>query len=95
MNTRTTTIRIPTEKLAEIDGLCKKTGNCRNSWINAAIDYVFEHSSEYDFGNDEEFEEPKPTITITDIPEKKEEPIPTVKVKRVSYDDGKSWIDVD
>ncbi len=84
MNTRTTTIRVPTDRLAEIDGLCKKTGNCRNSWINAAIDFVIEHGSEYDFGDDEEFEEEPP----------KEEPIPTAKVTKVSYDDGKTWYDV-
>ena len=90
MNTRTTTIRIPTDTLAEIDGLCKKTGNCRNSGINAAIDFVFEKSSEYDFGDEEEPEE-VPKITISDVPEE----IPTVKPTKVSYDDGKTWIDVD
>ena len=81
MNTRTTTIRVPTDTLAEIDGLCKKTGNCRNSWINAAIDFVIEHDSEYDFGDEEESEEP--------------EEVPRAKVTKVSYDDGKTWIDVD
>lgn len=34
-------------------------------------------------------------MEATEDEEPKEEPIPTAKVTKVSYDDGKTWIDVD
>ena len=83
MNTRTTTIRIPVDTIAEIDVLCKKTGSCRNSWINAAIDFMFTTSSEYDFGLDDEPEE-EPKITIEEVPDKTE---PAKMVSWTLYDD--------
>lgn len=59
MNTRITTVRIPEDRIQEIDELCEHTGSCRNAWINAAIDFALDKSSDYDFGNDEE-EKPDP-----------------------------------
>jgi predicted DNA-binding protein len=93
MKTKTTTVRISKEKLDEIDRLCQN-GSCRNTWINEAIDFVLNGSSDFDFGlTDEEEELPKPN----EKPRYKvilDADIPKGQVTKVSYDNGKTWIDV-
>lgn len=94
MITKTTTVRIPKERLKKIDDLCEKTGKCRNEWINAAIDFTLTGDSDFEFGDEEKFEE-KPRST--EQPKYKvilDADIPKGQVTKVSYDNGKTWIDV-
>ncbi|WP_179369333.1 hypothetical protein [Candidatus Nitrosotenuis sp. DW1] len=97
---RTVSARIPKQTHEELLQRCNKAGCTVNEWLNASIDYLITGSSEFDFGVDEEDEvSEKEPVRVTDLPktiqnthENKE--VPTVKIKRISYDDGKTWINM-
>ena len=67
-------------------------------WIEHAIEFCMNDHTEFDFGGDED-DEAYPPKTIQSTPEKPKSEenrheIPTVKPTRVSYDGGKTWIDL-
>jgi len=55
--TKTVSARIPNNKHEELVERCNKVGCTINEWLNAAIDYMFTSSSDFDFGDKEEDEE--------------------------------------
>ena len=55
--TKTVSARIPNKTHEELVERCNKVGCTINEWLNAAVDYLFTHSSDFDFGDDEELEE--------------------------------------
>lgn len=55
--TKTVSARIPNIKHEELVERCNKVGCTINEWLNAAIDYMFTSSSDFDFGDEEEEEE--------------------------------------
>lgn len=62
----TVSARISKEMHEELRDRCNRAGCTINDWIEAAIDYIFTHSSDFDFG-DPDYEEDE-----EEIPEKKE-----------------------
>ena len=54
--TRTISARISNDVNDELRDRCNRVGCSINDWLVAAIDYLFTHSSDFDFG-DEEYED--------------------------------------
>ncbi len=55
--TKTVSARIPNKAHEELLERCNKVGCTINEWLNAAVEYLFTHSSDFDFGDDEEQED--------------------------------------
>ena len=58
--TKTVSARIPNKSHEELLERCNKVGCTINEWLNAAVEYLFTHSSDFDFGDEEEDIEPEP-----------------------------------
>jgi len=58
--TKTVSARIPNKAHEELLERCNKVGCTINEWLNAAVEYLFTHSSDFDFGDEEEDIEPEP-----------------------------------
>ncbi len=65
----TVSARISREMHDELRERCNKAGCTINDWLEAAIDYLFTHSSDFDFGDPEDEEDGSEEIS-----EKKERP---------------------
>jgi len=86
--TKPTSVRLDEELLNEIDQRCSKVGCTRNDFIKNSVGFIFNQSSDFDFGDEEEEtdEEPeKPQVKITLI--EKEEPKPIVMAHGKILDD--------
>ena len=66
---------------------CNDLGCSINDYIVGSIELVLDGGTEFDFGDeeDQEFE-----VTANE----KGREIPIAKATRISYDDGKTWIDL-
>ena len=84
---RTVSARIPKELHEELRARCNKVGCSINDFLEASIGFILYGHSEFDFGDDEDQEY---EIAINE----KNKEIPTAKATRISYDDGKTWIDL-
>jgi len=69
---RTVSARIPNELHEEIRERCNKVGCSINDFLEASLEYALNDYSEFDFGDEEE-EEPQ-KITISEIPKKEQKP---------------------
>jgi len=77
--TKTVSARIPNSKHEELVERCNKVGCTINEWLNAAIDYMFTSSSDFDFGDEEEDEESNELVDESNNHAKK----PEVHVVRI------------
>ena len=84
---RTVSARIPTELHEELRERCNRIGESINDFIKASIEFALWGSSNFDFGDEEDDgkEESKTEV---------KHEIPAVKPTKVSYDGGKTWIDL-
>ena len=86
--TKTVSARITKEIHEKLVDKCNLIGCTVNDYLNGAIELAMTGSTEQDLGD--EFDEGLPPQ-----PEQKStNEIPTAKNVRVSYDDGKTWINV-
>ncbi len=78
--TKTVSARIPNKSHEELVERCNKSGCTINEWLNAAVEYLFTHSSDFDFGDEEEDEtiDSSPKIEIND--ESKPAPVTSVRI---------------
>ena len=83
---RTVSARIPNELHEELRERCKKVGCSINDYLKACIEYLLSGYSEFDFGDEEEETEERT--------EKQSKEIPAANVTKISYDGGKTWIDL-
>ena len=81
---RTVSARIPKDLHEELVERCNRVGCAIADFIHAAIEFAMYGSTEFDFGDEED--------EIEDESETKE--IPMVKPTKISYDGGKTWIDL-
>ena len=84
---RTVSTRISKELHEELRERCNKVGCSINDFLEASIGFFLNDHSDFDFGDDED---QKSEIPINE----KNKEIPTAKATRISYDDGKTWIDL-
>lgn len=71
----------------ELRERCNNVGCSINDFIEASIEFILNGHTDFDFGDEEEQESEIPT-------NEKNKEIPTAKATRISYDDGKTWIDL-
>ena len=95
---RTVSARIPKEVHEKLRGRCNNIGCSINDFVEASINFALNSESDFDFGDeddsesDEEHKEAKPLLN----PKVVVDPEPVkAKVTKVSYDDGKTWINLD
>ena len=84
---RTVSARISKELHEELRERCNKIGCSINDFLEASIGFFLYGHSDFDFGDEEDQE-----FEVTANERSRE--IPNVKPKAVSYDDGKTWIDL-
>ena len=84
---RTVSARISKELHEELRDRCNKVGCSISDFLEASIGFILSGHSEFDFGDEEDQE------SEVIINEKNKE-IPIAKATRISYDDGKTWIDL-
>ena len=82
MKTKTASVRLPKEMFEEIDNFCDDIGCTRNDWIKDTLKDKLRTQDE----NTQESE-----INVEDI-EPENKPSAEGIITRVSYDDGKTWI---
>lgn len=63
---RTVSARISNEMHEQLREWCNNAGCSMSDWIEAAIDYIFTHSSDFDFGDPDDEDETE------EVSEKKE-----------------------
>ena len=85
MKTKTASVRLPKEMFDEIDNFCNDIGCTRNNWIKDTLKDKLRTQL------DESTQDPE--IKVEDI-ESENKPSVEGIIKRVSYDDGKTWLDV-
>ena len=78
MKTKTASVRLPKEMFEEIDNFCDDIGCTRNDWIKDTLKDKLR--TQLDENTQEQESENKPVREAI--------------IKRVSYDDGKTWLDV-
>jgi len=64
---RTVSARISKEMHDELRERCNRSGCSINDWIVAAIEYLFTHYSDFDFGDEEEDEEEPKVAEATNV----------------------------
>ncbi len=95
---KTVSARITKEAHDKLIEKCNRIGCTINDYLNGAIELALNGSTQADLGDgidddSEQFQEVKSEAkTKENIHETKE--IPKMKNVRVSYDDGKTWINV-
>jgi len=62
--TKPTSVRLDNKLLKELDQRCEKVGCSRNDFIKNSVDFIISGQSEFNFGDEEDFEEPKPLENI-------------------------------
>lgn len=85
MKTKTASVRLPKEMFEEIDNFCDDIGCTRNDWIKDTLKDKLRTQL------DESTQDPE--IKVEDI-EPENKPSAEGIITRVSYDDGKTWLDV-
>ncbi len=83
---RTVSSRIPKDLHEELVERCNRVGCTIADFIQAAVEFAMYGSTEFDFGDEQDDTEER-----TD---KESKEIPTANVKKISYDNGKTWIDL-
>jgi len=84
---RTVSARISKEMHEVLRDKCNELGCSINDYIVGCIELMLDGNTDFDFGDDKNIEE---SSAASD--EKKE--IPELKPTKVSYDGGKTWIDL-
>jgi len=84
LKTKTASVRLPKEMFEEIDNFCNDIGCTRNNWIKDTLKDKLRTQ-------DEDIQESE--INVEDI-EPENKPSAEGIITRVSYDDGKTWLDV-
>jgi len=85
LKTKTASVRLPEKMFEEIDNFCDDVGCSRNDWIKDTLKDKLRTQLDENIQNQE--------IKVEDI-ESENKPSAEGIVTRVSYDDGKTWIDV-
>jgi len=85
LKTKTTSVRLSKEMFEEIDNFCDDIGCTRNDWIKDTLKEKLRTQL------DESTQESE--INYEDL-ESENKPVKEGIIKRVSYDDGKTWHDV-
>ena len=89
--TRTVSARIPNSLHDKLCQRCNLLGDSNSDFVTASIEFALHNSTDYDFDDEivskldnqkEEFEN------------KSEKYVPEAKITRISYDDGKTWINL-
>lgn len=78
---RTVSARIPKELHEKLRDKCNNLGCSMNDYIMGSIELVLDGNTDFDFGDEEEYIQT--------------EEIPIVKPSKVSYDGGKTWIELE
>ncbi len=84
---RTVSARIPKEWHEEMRERCNDIGCTINDFLCGAIELALTGHTEQDFGDEEDDSKEGPKTEV-------KHEIPTAKLTKVSYDDGKTWIDL-
>ena len=84
---RTVSSRIPKEWHDDLIGRCNRVGCTINDFLCGAIELALTGHTEQDFGDEEDDSEEESKTEV-------KHEIPTVKPTKVSYDGGKTWIDL-
>lgn len=94
---KTVSARITKETHDKLTEACNQVGCTVNDYLNGAIELALTGSTQQDLGDgmDGDDKDPEPKIepkyrVIID----ENQPPPKVQVTKVSYGDGKAWIDV-
>lgn len=95
---RTVSARITKETHDKLTEKCNRLGCTINDYLNGAIELALNGSTQADLGDgidddSEQFQEVKSEAKIQENTHETKE-IPKAKNVRVSYDDGKTWINV-
>lgn len=98
---KTVSARITKETHDKLTETCNKVGCTVNDYLNGAIDLALTGSTQQDLGDgmDGLDEDPVKPLKILHVPKSQEnmpenKDIPKAKVIKVSYDDGKTWINL-
>ena len=70
---RTVSARIPTDLHEELRERCNQIGESINDFVKASIEFALHETTDFDFGDEEQEEEPDPEIKVTsidDVPDK-------------------------
>jgi len=70
---RTVSARIPTDLHEELRERCNQIGESINDFVKASIEFALHETTDFDFGDEEQEEEPVPeikVISIDDVPVK-------------------------
>jgi len=70
---RTVSARIPTDLHEELRERCNQIGESINDFVKASIEFALHETTDFDFGDEEQEEEPVPEIKVTsidDVPDK-------------------------
>ena len=57
--TKPTSVRLDDNLLKDVDQRCSKVGCSRNDFIKNSVEFAIYQSSDFDFGGDEELDEPE------------------------------------
>jgi len=96
---KTVSARITKETHDELIEMCNKVGCTVNDYLNGAIELALTGSTQQDLGDGMDGEDtiPEPKTEPKSKPKYQvilDENRPKVQVTRVSYDDGKTWINL-
>lgn len=82
---RTVSARIPKELHEELRERCNKVGCSINDFLEASIEFALNGHSEFDFGDDEDFEEDDEPNEIEQEPLKEKSPTPNIQLVEDKY----------
>ena len=94
---KTVSARITKETHDKLTETCNKVGCTVNDYLNGAIELALTGTTQIDLGDgmdSVEDSEPESEAKIKEIISENKE-IPKAKVTRISYDDGKTWINLE
>jgi len=86
LKTKTASVRLPKEMFEEIDNFCDDIGCTRNNWIKDTLKDKLRTQLDENIQDQE--------INVEEL-ESENKPVVKGIVTRVSYDDGKTWLDVE
>ena len=91
---KTVSARIPNNRHDELRERCNELGCSINEYLDHAIEFALDGSTEFDFDIDDSNEPTSNSIKTLDVPKENnsEKEIPKVKITKVSNDGGKTWI---
>ncbi|HEX9845005.1 MAG TPA: hypothetical protein VGA92_00915 [Candidatus Nitrosotenuis sp.] len=89
---KTVSARIPKEMHGKLIEMCNKIGCTVNEYLTGSLELALDGTTEKELGLDMD-DESEPETKI-DLKKQENKPIPEAKITKISYDNGKTWINI-